>query len=168
MTISMLRKLTLSTAILAAACSSSSTGPSNSDRGIAGTYQLQTVRGSSLPVPLFGQCSLGATQPCSVCSESAASGTLTLKNEPHDFSLSLVSSGVCVDPLSRSPTSASSHTNSLNGSWSTSGSSGVTFTSNNMNLASASISGSTLSTSFNWLNPDPGGQPAQVTAVFAK
>jgi len=168
MTISVLRKLTLVTAMLAAACSSSSTGPSNSDQGIAGTYQLQTVRSSSLPVPLFGQCSLGAAQPCSACSESAASGTLTLKTEPRDFSLSLVSSGVCVDPLSRSPTSTSGHTISVSGSWSTSGTSGVTFTSNNMNLASASISGSTLSTSFNWLNADPGGQPAQVTAVFAK
>ena len=164
----MLRGLTLSIAILAAACSSSSTGPSDSDRGIGGTYQLQTVRGSSLPVLLFGQCTLGASQPCSACAESAASGTLKLEANPRNYSLSLVSNGVCTDPLGRSPTSTVSHTLSVTGSWSTSGSSGVTFSGNNMNLTSGSISGSTLSTSFNWLNADAGGQPAQVTTVFAK
>src|SRR6188472_1489731 len=155
-------RLTLLASLIASACSS--TGPSTFEESVAGTYKLQTVRGTNLPVPLFSQCSLpGASSPCAVCSESAASGTLTLKDNPREFSLSLVANATCVDPLG--PTS---YTISASTSWSQSGSSGITFATNNMNLTSGSISGATLSTSFNWLSPDPGGQPAQVTAVFSK
>lgn len=164
---SLVRRLTLLASLTATACSS--TGPSTFEESVAGTYKLQTVRGTNLPVPLFSQCGLpGAASPCAVCSESAASGTLTLKDTPREFSLSLVSTGTCVDPLGRSPTTPTSYTISASTSWSQSGSSGITFATNNMNLTSGSISGATLSTSFNWLSPDPGGQPAQVTAVFAK
>jgi hypothetical protein len=156
----------LSSVLVAAACSSS-TGPTF-ENSVAGTYKLQTVRGAALPVPLFSQCSMGGAAPCATCSESAASGTLTLKSNPREFSLSLVSNGTCVDPLGRSPTTANTYTISASTSWSQSGSAGISFATNNMNLSSGTLSGSTLSTSFNWLSLDPGGQPAQVTAVFVK
>src|SRR5436190_20435189 len=155
------RALVLSALILAAACTSS-TGPSTPETAIDGTYQLKTVRGTALPVALFGQCSLGAGQPCSACTASATSGTLTLKNNPRDFTLSLVASGLCTDPLGRSPTLSNSYTISAGGSWSTWGSAGVALTSNNMNLASASVSGTSLCTSFDWVNAYAGGQTAAV------
>ena len=161
------RGVLLSAAILVAACSSS-TGPSKFEQSVAGTYQLKTVRGSALPVSLFGQCTLNQPQPCSACTASATSGTLTLTTDPLNFTLSLVASGLCTDPQGRSPTSGKSYTISAGGKWSKSGSDGITFESNNMNFASATVSGSTLSASFNWLNNDPGGQPAAVTATFSK
>jgi hypothetical protein len=161
------RVLGLSVVILGVACTSS-TGPSNLEKAVVGTYRLQTIRGATLPVPLFNQCSLGGAAPCSACSETAASGTLTLKDSPREFTVSLVSSAVCVDPLGKAPTQLLSHTITATTSWSESGSAAISFGGNNMNLLSGSISGSTLSTSFNWLNPDAGGQPAQVTAVFGK
>lgn len=163
----MARSLGLSIVMLGVACTSS-TGPSNLEKAVVGTYRLQTIRGTALPVPLFSQCSLGGTAPCAACSESAASGTLTLKDSPREFTINLVSSGSCVDPLGQSPTTPHSYTITVTTSWSESGSANLSFGTNNMNLSSASISGSTLSTSFNWLSPDSGGQPAQVAAVFSK
>lgn len=162
-----MRVIALSVVVLAAACTSS-TGPSNLETAVVGTYQLQTIKGTKLPVPLFTQCSLGGAAPCAACSESAASGTLTLKDSPREFTINLVSSGSCVDPLGRSPTTPHSYTVTATTSWSASGTANITFASNTMNLSSAAVSGTTLSTSFNWLSADPGGQPAQVTAVFGK
>src|SRR5262245_15848803 len=161
----------LAAACLVAACtSSSSTGPSNSGTkaDVTGTYRLTTVRGVALPVPLFGQCSLGAPSPCAACAESAGSGTLTLKDNPREFSIALVANGICTDPLGRSPTTTSTYTVAAGGSWQDSGGVAISFQANNMNLSTATVSGSQLTASFNWLSPDPGGQAVAVTAVFNK
>jgi hypothetical protein len=172
MTVSIVRALVFSCAVFVAACTESGgtrtdtgTNPSESANG---TYQLRTVRGTNIPVSLFSQCSLpGSTQPCAACSESAGSGTLTLKSNPASFDISLVANGTCVDPLGRSPTSTSTYTSGTTGSWSISGGT-ITFSSNQMNLSTGTLSGSTISTSFNWINPDPGGQPLSVSATFTK
>jgi hypothetical protein len=167
MTASVRRVLIVAVAGLIAACSSS-TGPSNLEKQAAGTYQLKTVRGAALPAPLFSQCSIGGAAPCATCSDAASSGTLTLNNDPLEFSIKLVASGTCVDPLGRSPTTPTGYTISATGSWRESGSATISFETNNMGLLSASVSGTTLSAQFNWLSPDPGGQAVPVTATFSK
>jgi hypothetical protein len=172
MTGPIVRALVFSCAVFVAACTTKSGGTStdtgtNPSQSADGTYQLKTVRGTNLPVSLFGQCSLGSPQPCAACSESAASGTLTLKSNPTSFEISLVANGTCVDPLGRSPTTTSTYTSGTGGSWSISGGT-ITFGSNQMNLSTGTLSGSTISASFNWINPDPGGQPLSVSATFTK
>jgi hypothetical protein len=167
--------LLASVAFVGTACGGkSSTGPSPEENAASGTYQLTSVRGAPLPVPLFGQCSLGHSQPCAVCSASASSGSVTLEageksSDPNAFSITLSASGPCVDPQGVSPTNTSSYTTGASGTWTTSGST-ITFTigSNPMGISTATLSGSTLSMSFNWSSPDPGGQSAPVTAVFTK
>lgn len=171
----MARWVFVPSALIAMACGGSDvTGPTSEENAARGTYRLTSVRASPVPVALFGQCSLGASQPCSACSASATSGSVTLEtgakdSDPNPVSVSLVASGPCVDPLGRSPTTTSSYTTSASGTWTTSGTT-ITFSMspNAMGISSASLSGSTLSMSFNWLNADSGGQPASVTAVFAK
>jgi hypothetical protein len=133
-----------------------------------GTYQLQSVRGSSLPVPLFGQCSIGGAPPCAPCSESATWGTLTLRTNPNQYTVTLIAGGVCVDPLGASPTTPHSYTTGATGSWSDNGGGTISFATNALNLSAGIVSGSTISVSFNWLNPTSGGPSAAVTAVFGK
>ena len=166
------RAVLFSCAVFVVACSTESGGTgtntgTNPSASADGTYQLRTVRGANLPVSLFPQCSLGNSQPCAACSESAASGTLTLKSNPTSFDISLVANGTCVDPSGRSPTTTSTYTSGTTGSWSISGGT-ITFGSNQMGLSTGTLSGSTISTSFNWINPDPGGQPLPVTSTFNK
>jgi hypothetical protein len=43
-----------------------------------------------------------------------------------------------------------------------------TLTLKSTGLSTGTLSGSAISTSFNWINPDPGGQPLAVTATFNK
>lgn len=164
------RVLVLSCAVFAAACTSESggTGTNPSENPVAGTYQLRNLRATNLPVSLFAQCALnGNVQPCAACSESATSGTLTLKSNPSSFEISLVGTATCVDPLGRSPTTMNTHTSGTSGSWALSGSA-MSFSSNQMNLNSGTLSGTTISTSFNWPNPDPGGASVLLQAIFGK
>lgn len=143
-----------------------STQPSDFVKATAGTYQLQLVRGSPLPVQLFGQCSIGGQPPCAPCTESATSGTLTLGSSPPKYAINLIAGGPCVDPLGGGSTTTNSYITGAEGNWADAGGGTISFTSNALGLSAAAISGSSIATSFNWLHPSSGGTP--VTAVFGR